>query len=69
MQLVVTTASGDILICAMSGEFLIYVPDSPRGKRIDSIQPYSRGLILGGEEGRIWVYEGTEDENEVYVPF
>ena len=41
VQLVVATIKGDILICAMSGEFLIYVPDSPRGSRIDSIQPYS----------------------------
>ena len=69
VQLVVGTDRGEILVCAMSGEFLIYVPDSPRGKRIDSIQPYSQGLVLGGEAGKIWVYKGSEDENQVYEPF
>lgn len=68
VQLVITTAEGDILICAMSGEFLIYVPDSPRGVRIDCVLPYSGGLILGCVEGRIHIYEGTENENQVYIP-
>ena len=41
---------GDILVCAMSGEFLIYVPQSPRGQRIDCVIPYSRGLIFSGTD-------------------
>ena len=68
MQLVISTARGDILVCGMSGEFQIYIPDSPRGKRIDSILPYSSGLIFGGANGKIWVYEGTEHDTQVYVP-
>lgn len=63
VQLVITTVRGDILICAMSGEFQTYIPESPRDDlRIDSILPFSHGLILGGEQGKIWVYEGTENE-------
>ena len=41
VQLIVTTARGDILICAMSGEFRFYIPDSPKGYRIDCICPHS----------------------------
>ena len=51
--MVVATAVGDIIVCNMSGEFIILVPDSPSmrvedGLRIDCITPYSRGLILAG---------------------
>ena len=54
VQLVVATASGDIIVCAMSGEFLCYVSDSPFGNRIDSVFAHSQGLIFGGENGKIW---------------
>ena len=62
VQLVVATAEGDIIVCAMSGEFLIYVPASPRGMRIDAVHPYSRGLIFSGQDGYIWPFEATSNE-------
>ncbi len=34
--------------------------------RIDCIIPYSRGLILGCEKGKIYAYERTPAENVVY---
>ena len=69
VQLIVTTAAGDLLVCAMSGEFLIYVPGSPQGFRVDAVAPYSRGLILAGEQGFIWPFEQTSNEHEVYRPY
>ena len=67
-QLVVATAKGDILVCKMDGEFLILVPDSPGlqledGLRIECITPYSRGLILAGQDGTIFAFEATSNEN------
>ena len=67
VQLIVTTANGDILVCAMSGEFLILIPDSPRGCRIDSICPHSQGVIFGGADGMIWLYNSSENEHVVYA--
>ena len=34
--------------------------------RIDCVESYSRGLILAGEEGTIWTFEGIDDEDLVY---
>ena len=57
----------------MQGEFVIQVPDSPSlrvedGLRLDCITPYSRGLILAGSEGMIFVFEATSNENQIYRP-
>ena len=59
VQLVVATASGDIMVCAMSGEFHSYVQQSPFGHRIDSVCAYSQGLLFGGQDGTIWNFQGT----------
>ena len=53
----------------MSGEFLCLVPNSPTGQRIDSVVPFSRGLIFAGERGMIWPYVGEDDEMVVYKPY
>lgn len=68
VQLIVATANGDILVCAMTGEFMMYVPASPQGSRIDCVIPYSRGLIFSGEGGMIWPFESTSNESQVYRP-
>ena len=60
------TADGDIIVCGMKGDFIARVPSSPQGKRIDCIIPYSRGLVLGGENGMIFPYERTSAENVIY---
>ena len=64
---------GEILVCNMSGEFVILVPDSPGlrtqdGLRIECITSYSRGLILAGEEGMIFAFEATSNESQIYRP-
>jgi len=68
IQLVIATAHGDLLVCAMSGEFLIYVPASPQGMRIDCLYAYSRGIIATGENGYIWAFEQSSNENQIYRP-
>ena len=51
----------------MSGEFLLQLNEQPiDGRRIDCILPYSRGLFIGGENGTIWQFEGSQDEQVVY---
>ena len=56
MKLVVCTAAGDVMLVNRSGEFLMYLPESPEGKQIDSITIYSQGFILGGSFGYIWTF-------------
>ena len=67
------TAVGDILVCNLNGEFIIHVPDSPGlrvdgGIRIDAMVAYDRGIILSGEQGMIFPFENTPNENLVYRP-
>lgn len=38
------------------------------GLRIECIQPYSRGLIFAGDQGMIFAFEATSNENQVYRP-
>jgi hypothetical protein len=51
----------------MSGEFVICIqlPENSRGMSIDCLFPYSRGLIVAGQDGYIWAFEAAGD-TEVY---
>ena len=66
IKLVVINTKGDIIVCQMSGEFQAYVRDSPFAQRLECILPYSRGFYIGGQDGRIYQYESTPDENVIY---
>lgn len=54
------------MVCAMTGEFLLYIPGSPQGSRIDCIVPYSRGFIATGEDGLIWPFERSQNEDVMF---
>ena len=67
--LVVCTAEGDVIICKDSGEFKLVLEDSPgQGVVINSITAFSRGLVVGGTKGEVFIYthEKTDDIN---IPF
>lgn len=66
MQLLVCTNEGDMLLLNHSGEFLKYIPESPYGCSIDSICAFSRGLIVAGEGGNFWAFEGSTNEAAPY---
>ena len=51
----------------MKGEFILSVPDAPK-KRIDCVLAYARGIIVAGEGGRIWPFEVTAHEGQLYRP-
>ena len=68
VQLIVASATGDIFVCAMGGDFLLCIPDSPLGHSIYSVVPHNRGLIFGGKDGQIWRYESCEEETVLYNP-
>ena len=43
------------------------VPDAPtQGYRIDCIVPYDRGFVALGENGYIFPFEQSQNENQVY---
>lgn len=67
-RLVVGTEGGDILLCSANGEFETYLPRSPVGNAIQTVIPYGRGIIFAGEDGQIWPFEGSSNENEPYRP-
>lgn len=55
------------MLCESTGEFSSFVPSSPVDEcKITSICSYTRGFIVGGENGQIYVFEKTEDLD---VPF
>ena len=48
-------------MCQDSGEFKSCLPDSPKGVHIVSATPYSWGLVFGGKNGEILIYDKTDD--------
>ena len=66
-RLIVCTENGEIMLCESSGEFMSYIHESPgEGFRIQSIVPFSRGFLIGGENGMIMAYERVEDPKYPY---
>lgn len=61
-QLVVATEQGELLLCKYTGEMTQKIDHSP-GKRIICMTVFNRGIIVGGEDGRIWVYETVNSEH------
>lgn len=66
-RLVVCTENGEIMVCETSGEYMAFVHDSPKDNfKIECIVPYSRGFLIGGENGCIFAYERVEDSKNPY---
>ena len=66
-RLVVCTENGEIMVCETSGEYMSFVQDSPKDNfKIECIVPYSRGFLIGGENGSIFAYERVEDSKNPY---
>jgi len=57
---------GDMLLLDFTGGFKCYLPESPRGYQIDSIFPFMRGVIVGGENGWTWTYEVNQSDAYPY---
>jgi len=61
-RIIVCTSRGEIMLCESTGEFSAFIPSSPVDEcNIISICSYTRGFIVGGEDGRFFVFEKTED--------
>ena len=66
-RLIVCTENGEIMLCETSGEFMAYIHDSPgESFKIQTIVPFSRGFIVGCENGMILAYERVEDPRYPY---
>lgn len=62
----VATENGELMVCETSGEYMAYIADSPHGLKVICIVPYSRGFLLGTEDGKIYTYERIEDPSNPY---
>lgn len=60
----VATADGDLLLVNYNGELLERIESSPTGHRILSMTTFQRGVIVGGENGKIWIYESVQVEGQ-----
>lgn len=66
-RLVVCTENGEIMLCETSGEFMNFIHESPmEGFRITTIVSFSRGFIIGGDNGMMAAYERVEDPRHPY---
>jgi hypothetical protein len=62
---IVATANGDLILLNSNCEFQCVLKDSPgQNYHIESIVPYSRGFIVGGDNLTIHFYE-PEFENDL----
>jgi len=61
-RIVMGTEKGQIIVCEANGEYRCCLEDSPfENFAIESIVPYSRGFVMGGPRGYIYIYEKSED--------
>jgi hypothetical protein len=62
-SLVCCTDLGDILVMDYLGKLKIICSESPRGYPIHSITCFDRGIIVGGADGFISTFGGTNDHD------
>jgi hypothetical protein len=62
-SLVCCTDLGDILVMDYLGKLKIICSESPRGMPIHSITCFDRGIIVGGADGFISTFGGTNDHD------
>lgn len=60
-RLMVGTEEGHIILCHDNGEYQSIVAESPNGVHITCITPFSRGVLVGGSEGEIFIFIQTDD--------
>jgi hypothetical protein len=66
-KLLVCTDQGEILLLESNGEYKMLLPDSPGdGFYIECVHTYSKGFIVAGDNGRIIIYEKSEDPKTPY---
>ena len=52
---------------AVAGEFQLVLPSSPGEPRAATcVIPFSKGFIIGGDDGRIRIYEKSDEPKELY---
>jgi len=61
-RIVACTSKGEIMLWESTGEFNSFIPSSPVDEcHIVSVCPYARGFIVGGKDGKFFVFEKTND--------
>ncbi|EAS05472.2 WD40 domain protein (macronuclear) [Tetrahymena thermophila SB210] len=70
-NLIVCTANGEIIVCNENAEFIEVLKQSPvfinkQSWRIECINTYSKGFIVGAKDSSIYVYRATNDDKNRY---
>lgn len=66
-RLLVCTDQGEIMLLEQSGDYKMPLQTAPgEGFYIESIQTYSKGFIISGDNGQIMIYEKSEDPKNPY---
>ena len=66
-RLIVCTDQGEIMLLEGSGDYKMLLAESPgEGFFIETIIVYSKGFIIGGENGQIMIYEKSEEPKNPY---
>ena len=59
---------GEIMLVNSDGGFITFLNDSTTNNwHIESIVPFSKGFIVGGDGLTVQIYEATNDETTYYV--
>jgi len=66
-KMLVGADNGDLLLFDNAGEFQTVLPTSPGEPRAATCMiPFSKGFIIGGDDGRIRIYEKSDEPKELY---
>ena len=66
-RILICTDYGEIVLLENSGEFKMVLAESPgQNFKIVNILAFSRGFVLAGENGRMLIFEKSEDVKNPY---
>jgi hypothetical protein len=63
----VCTDAGEMLVLENSGEFKAFIHECPKGRAIEAVIPFSKGVICAVEDN-IYFYEAADEKDENRVP-
>lgn len=66
-RLIICTDQGEIMLLEGTGDYKMLLSESPGdGFFIECIITYSKGFIIGGDNGQIMIYEKSEEPKNPY---
>ena len=65
-RLIICTDQGEIMLLETDGSYKMQLESPGDGFHIECVQTFSKGFIIGGDNGQIYIYEKSEEPKNPY---